>query len=259
VTTKKTSRPCPGCKFPNIEGSKVCLQCGQVLVTAAPLAWLHCESFDPKPLTPGKTYTMGRDSGCDLVLPHKTLSRTHAVISVGAETIDFEDRSSNGSSVNGKRVKTAVLSVGDVVQLGPFELEVRADCHSPGEDAGSGTMVMDFKARITGHLEHEPLMTTIQGLEFNSRTGTLEVLSGRSKGVFVVGEGKPWSAELTGGGADKKDDEAVLAMLLLKEGRFVFTASGSPTGDRRMHGTITGLLLEHSRRTDENGAATAHG
>lgn len=258
-TAKKTSRPCPGCKFPNIEGSKVCLQCGKVLVAAPPLGWLHCESFEPKPLTPGASYSIGRDTTCDLVLPHKTLSRTHAVISVGADAISFEDRSSNGSQVNGKRVKAATLTPGDVIQLGPFELQVKADATAGGEDEGAGTMVMEFTARFTGQLEDEPLVQTMQGLEFNARTGTLVVLSGRTKGTFVSGEGKPWWAELTGDGRDLRDEQAVLAMLCLKEGRFEFTAAGAPAGERRMQGTITGLLLEHSRRTDEASAPTEHG
>lgn len=258
---RKQSRPCPGCKFPNIEGSRHCLQCKQPL-DGAPLAWLHCESFQPRPLTPGRSYTIGRDTTCDLVLPHKTLSRCHAVIGAQEGEIRFEDRSSNGSSVNGKRVKTATLAVGDVIQLGPFELAVRAsaDPGDGGDDPGGGTMVMEFKARITGQLEDEPLLQTLQGLEFNHRTGTLEILAGRARGTFAVGEGKPWVAELqTDDQQALQGDEAVLAMLALKEGRFTFTAEGSPKGERRMGGTITGLLLEFSRRTDEGAGATDHG
>lgn len=252
MTIRKQTRPCPGCKFPNVEGTVQCLQCGHSLVTQAPLAWLHCESFQPRPLRPGKGYTIGRDPSCDLVLPHKMLSRTHAAVSVVDGQILFEDRSSNGSSVNGKRVKTATLAHGDVVQLGPFEIHILPTADPPAAaELGGGTLRVDSGAMIMGQLEDEPLVQTLQGLEFNARTGTLEVLSGRVRGTFSVKEGKPWSADLQ----DLHDDEALLAMLALTEGRFTFTATASLPGERRMSGSITGLLLEHSRRTDEGGNA----
>lgn len=92
-----------------------------------PLAWLDCPLLAPIPLHAGVT-TLGRGPGCDHVLPHASISRQHAAISVSrqGERMTFEDFSSNGSLHNGVPVTVGVrLRPGDRLVAGPFELEVR--------------------------------------------------------------------------------------------------------------------------------------
>ncbi len=62
---------------------------------------------------------IGRGLSADLHLDESSVSRRHAILvprSVGARILD--DRSSNGTFVNGRRVQQADLSNGDVIVLG---------------------------------------------------------------------------------------------------------------------------------------------
>jgi DNA-binding NtrC family response regulator len=63
----------------------------------------------------------------ELLLPGATLSSTHALLGRGAEGWVLEDqRSKNGTFVNGEPVKYAVLRDGDFIEVGPVILRYRA-------------------------------------------------------------------------------------------------------------------------------------
>jgi predicted component of type VI protein secretion system len=63
--------------------------------------------------------TLGRVSGCDVVLQDGKASRRHAKIVVEAGVVELEDLgSSNGTLLNGKPVTRRVLRGGDEIQIG---------------------------------------------------------------------------------------------------------------------------------------------
>lgn len=67
--------------------------------------------------------TIGRDSGCDLVVPAPEVSLRQAHISTVVNDHFIEDLgSTNGTVVNGKPVSRHLLQNGDVVFLGPYRL-----------------------------------------------------------------------------------------------------------------------------------------
>jgi len=66
---------------------------------------------------------IGRASGCDLPMPHPSVSKHHAMIFRQNNALFIKDMgSTNGTYVNGQRVEQAPLNNGDVVQIGPFQL-----------------------------------------------------------------------------------------------------------------------------------------
>src|SRR5438552_1850256 len=70
------------------------------------------------PLGPGVTH-VGRGLAADLRLDEASVSRRHAILvhnRTGARILD--DRSSNGTYVNGRRIEQADLNNGDVLVLG---------------------------------------------------------------------------------------------------------------------------------------------
>jgi len=69
-------------------------------------------------LGPGRVVA-GRSNGCDLWLDGEGISRRHAVFEPRAEGWVVVDRSRHGTLVNGEPVDRAVLSDGDLVQMGP--------------------------------------------------------------------------------------------------------------------------------------------
>lgn len=276
---------CPSCGFPNSAGASVCLTCKKALAPggelqvdtvaaarpmtkegespksptsswngkliaeaeSAAVVWLWCDPLPPIPVTPLQEITIGRSAGRDLTLPHNAISRTHAIVQVEGEEIQFSDNGSfNGSYLNGKRVEAATLRVGDILTLGPYDIVVRAERAigpQPGDEM-EGTQPLE---RIqNGMLEETPLTQTLQDIEFNQKTGTLKVISGDLRGSLGFRKGRPLTATL----GDLRDDEAVLAMLALTEGRFVLSDRLEAPAET-MDTTITRLMFQHARRRDE--------
>ncbi|HEY9180724.1 MAG TPA: FhaA domain-containing protein [Candidatus Baltobacteraceae bacterium] len=68
---------------------------------------------------------VGRNPACDLVLSDPSVSRKHAALRFQEQRLVVSDEgSSNGTFVNGKRIKERVLRVGDVVGFGKTQLRV---------------------------------------------------------------------------------------------------------------------------------------
>lgn len=77
------------------------------------------------PVGEGVTH-LGRSFSADVQLEDQSVSRRHAILNVraaGARLLD--DRSVNGTFVNGRRVNEADLSDGDVIVLGRVVLTYR--------------------------------------------------------------------------------------------------------------------------------------
>ena len=67
--------------------------------------------------------SIGRDPESDIFLNDITVSRAHAVIECEADVVSVKDAGSlNGTYVNGEVVDSTVLSSGDVVQIGTFQM-----------------------------------------------------------------------------------------------------------------------------------------
>lgn len=71
------------------------------------------------------TISIGRASDNDVVLDAPTVSRHHARVTRQGERIKIEDlRTSNGTFVNGRRVSSAWLEMGDTVRIGLYRFVV---------------------------------------------------------------------------------------------------------------------------------------
>lgn len=69
---------------------------------------------------------IGRQEECDVVLESRKVSRKHCCFANVGNTILIRDLgSTNGISVNGKRVSSSELNHGDVVSIGGHSFEVR--------------------------------------------------------------------------------------------------------------------------------------
>jgi pSer/pThr/pTyr-binding forkhead associated (FHA) protein len=95
-------------------------------VAAEPGSYLQVQGIDQAVLVPlrriGVTH-IGRGLVADLRLDDCSVSRRHAILVhryAGVRVLD--DRSSNGTFVNGRRVEQADLRDGDVLMLGRVEL-----------------------------------------------------------------------------------------------------------------------------------------
>jgi hypothetical protein len=83
---------------------------------------------------------IGRDAGCDVVVPRAEVSRRHAEIVPAEAGYVLTDLSTNGVLVNGDRVKYSVLlGRGDVIRLGSEEFRFHADVPGPAPSARPAT------------------------------------------------------------------------------------------------------------------------
>ena len=86
-----------------------------------PGRYLAVESGDEAVLIPIESAVthLGRSPSSDVKLDDPTVSRRHALVVLrGDEVVVLDDRSMNGTWVNGERVRESPLSDGDVVELG---------------------------------------------------------------------------------------------------------------------------------------------
>lgn len=217
------------------------------------VAWLVCDPFDPIPLGAVPTLTIGRSRQCGLVLPHTGVSREHAIIRVLGRTALIEDRSTFGTFVNGHRVSSRELQPGDRITIGPYELRVVAVAADGGASDDGGTRQMTVPlvdpaaTAMAGSLERVPALEILQGFEFHAKTGTFHVITpDGTEGAVAIVEGRPVHARF----GELRDDEAVLAMAVLRAGQFRVFSVAEP-GSQTIRASLTELLLEASRRLDE--------
>jgi pSer/pThr/pTyr-binding forkhead associated (FHA) protein len=76
-------------------------------------------------LPPGAVRTIGRSPGAQFIVEAALVSRLHCQLTATAASLQVKDLgSTNGTFVNGKRVKTAELTEGDMLSVGRLELIV---------------------------------------------------------------------------------------------------------------------------------------
>jgi hypothetical protein len=215
------------------------------------MAWLYCDPLTPVPVTKEEV-RLGRSKWADMVLPHDSVSRTHAVLRALGEQIVIEDRSSYGTLINGEPITSRRLAPGDVIGIGPYMITIRASQddqdESPATTRPFRTMATTSSAEaMQGRLDKVPLQETLQQVEFYKKTGTLKVFGDELDGTLVVYEGTPMYAELGG----ERDQEALFGMLQLERGNYSFL-SRVEAGEATMSGvTLTGLMMEFNRLQDE--------
>ena len=144
------------------------------------------------PPPPG-SLTIGRANDNDIVIPDVLASRTHAtLIPTPGGTEIRDNRSINGTFVNGTRVDTALLNEGDVVTIGNVDLVFAGGTLARRTEtaAATGTGGLDVRA-VTWTIENNK--TLLENISFTARPGTLTAVIGPS------GAGKSTLARLIAG------------------------------------------------------------
>jgi len=69
--------------------------------------------------------SVGRKAGVDILIPNPTVGRKHATVGFDGDKLQIVDlKSSNGTYVNGKRIRKSYVKEGDVVGFGSAETKV---------------------------------------------------------------------------------------------------------------------------------------
>jgi ABC-type multidrug transport system ATPase subunit len=144
----------------------------------------------PAAAPPGST-TIGRELDNDIVIPDMLASRHHARLVPTAQGMQIQDTSSNGTFVNGQRVKDAYLRENDVVTIANVDF-VFADGMlvrraAPAATSG-GLEVRDVRVTIGGK------RTLLDRVSFCAKPATLTAVIGPS------GSGKSTLLNVIAGG-----------------------------------------------------------
>ncbi|MFI5508054.1 FHA domain-containing protein [Mycobacterium sp. NPDC051804] len=144
----------------------------------------------PPPMPPGAT-SIGRGPQNEIVVDDALVSRVHAILVPTSSGLEIRDnRSGNGTFVNGRLVTQTLLRSGDVVTVGNSDFTVAGDRLEPRSAAVDAA---------TGGLEAYGLGFVIDGrnlltdISFTARPGTVTAVIGPS------GAGKSTLIRLLGG------------------------------------------------------------
>lgn len=75
----------------------------------------------------GRPLVLGRQSDCDVLLMHGQISRQHAVVRAMKGGLFLQDKSANGTRLNGQKLSRGrwyPLTSGDYLSVGPVTLKV---------------------------------------------------------------------------------------------------------------------------------------
>jgi ABC transport system ATP-binding/permease protein len=146
-------------------------------------------------LAPAKqagSVTIGRAGDNDIVVPDVLASRHHATLVLTPLGTEIQDRSSNGTFVNGTRVGSAILSEGDVVTIGNVDLVVTGGMLVPRSETEAATRTGGLEVRSVGYIVDNGKQL-LDNISLIARPGTLTAVIGGS------GAGKSTLARLIAG------------------------------------------------------------
>ena len=158
------------------------------------------------PLADSGELVIGRSSELDLVLIEDMVSRKHARLTVAPGGITIADLgSTNGTFVNGEKVRRAQLKEGDRILIGTSILKLVArtagatplDAKSAQQNlertAAAHEKKQGTRTAVQGKLEEVPLVDLLQLLSTSKKTGAIVIKGYRSGRVHLRG-GKVVSA-----------------------------------------------------------------
>ncbi|UXA19145.1 ATP-binding cassette domain-containing protein [Mycobacterium sp. SMC-4] len=156
----------------------------------------------PAEAPPGSV-KIGRASDNDIVIPDVLASRHHATLVPTVDGTEIRDnRSINGTFVNGARVDSAMLTEGDIVTIGNVDLVFRGAMLVRRTETAADTATGGLDVHgITWTIENNK--TLLDNISMSARPGTLTAIigpSGAGKSTFarlVAGYTHPTSGQVS--------------------------------------------------------------
>ena len=217
------------------------------------------------PLGEAGELVIGRSSDLDMVLIEDMVSRKHAKISLAPGQITISDLgSTNGTFVNGEKVKRARLKEGDRILIGTSILKLVGVARAAGQtiDAKQAQQNLERTAAaqekrtggrtaVQGRLEEVPLVDLLQLLSTSKKTGAI-VIKGYRGGRVHLRTGKVVSAVID---ADPTlpPKKALYRMVTWTQGGFEFVPQEGELGPMQneiAEGTEQ-LVMEAMHQADE--------
>ena len=210
------------------------------------------------PLPTTKELVVGRSSELDMVLVEDMVSRRHAKITVTGDQIFIQDLgSTNGTFVNGEKIKRARLQEGDRILIGTSIIKLvaadsagSATSRSPNlEDVAAGRRTSQVRT-MSGSIAEIPLPDLMQLFSASKKSGVLVVRTDRDVGKIYFEAGQVVFSSVNEN-ADVPPMKSLFRILTWEDGTFDM----EPPDGREITDPITmsteGILMDGMRQLDE--------
>jgi Domain of unknown function (DUF4388)/FHA domain len=212
------------------------------------------------PLRPHREIIIGRSSDLDMVLVEDMVSRKHAKITTDDHVVTIQDLgSTNGTFVNGEKVRKAELKDGDRILIGTsiikmVYVEGDATNNNISETEARSKMAVAANKRTTpksmaGSIEEIPLPDLLQLLSTSRKSGVLVVRMDNTTGRLFLRKGQIYYANLDNGNAGPR--KAIVRMLSWTQGSFELEPPDESPVPEEMDESTEALLMEGMRQLDE--------
>lgn len=215
------------------------------------------------PLVKGREIIVGRSSELDMVLIEDMVSRKHAKIQALDDEISIVDLgSTNGTFVNGEKIKKARLKEGDRVLIGtsimklvtvdPANAVSEAEARNQLEKRGQQQMMrtMTTSRAMSGSIEEIPLPDLLQLLSTSKRTGVLYLKGPQGQGEIYLRKGQIYYATIDES-FDLSPMKAAYRILTWDKGTFELDSAEEKQVLEEINDSTEGLLMEGMRLLDE--------
>jgi len=206
------------------------------------------------PLPAGAEVIVGRESDLDLVLAEDMVSRRHAKLVVKGDEVTIQDLgSTNGTYVNGQKVKRAKLAEGDRILVGASLMRlVPAPAHGAAPPPAPPPPHETRKpTAMEGRLEEIPLPDLLQLLATSRKTGVLVLHGDGVEGRIHLAEGKLLACTIPGSEA-LPARKAFSRLLRWTGGSFALApAEPRPRPAAALEENLEVLLVDGLREQDE--------
>jgi hypothetical protein len=211
------------------------------------------------PVTPDRAIVVGRSSDLDMVLVEDMVSRKHARITMQADQIWIEDLgSTNGTFVNGEKIKRARLKEGDRVLIGTSILKLIAA--EGAHDNTDAKMQLENVAAarrgsqqrtMSGSLEEVPLPDLLQLFGTSKKTGVLVLRpSDDEVGRIFMRKGTIYQAAIND--SDEVPPlKSIFRMLTWEKGFFDLEPPDPRDFPNEISVSVQEVLMEGMRQLDE--------
>lgn len=215
------------------------------------------------PLKAEKQVVIGRSSELDMVLVEDMVSRKHARIILTSGVVMIEDLgSTNGTFVNGEKVKQASLKEGDRILIGTSILKLIM--HGGGEEVDQSTAMRNLEkvaaaqaarstntkaSSMTGKIEDIPLPDLLQLFHTSKKNGVL-VVTNQHEGRIYLRQGRVYYAVIDENhnlGPQKSFNRIVT----WEQGDFELRAAEAQEFMVELDESTEALLMEALRQLDE--------
>jgi hypothetical protein len=212
------------------------------------------------PLRPHREIIIGRSSDLDMVLVEDMVSRKHAKITTDETTVTIQDLgSTNGTFVNGEKVRKADLKDGDRILIGTSIIKIvfvdgeATSSISENEARSKMAVAANKKAApksMAGSIEEIPLPDLLQLLSTSRKSGVLVVRSDQHLGRLFFRKGQIYFANLENH-YNVGPRKAFVRMLGWTQGTFELEPPDESAVLEEMDESTEALLMEGMRQLDE--------